>query len=166
MSMRVVTHASPIGPMRIYADEVGLAGVFFEQFKPGVPPKEAAEGSNRTIDAARKQLDRYFAKRLTEFELPFSLRGTPFQRSVWTLLGAIPFGETTTYGAMAAKLMNPNAMRAVGAAVGRNPLGIVIPCHRVVGADGSLTGFAGGLAAKEFLLGHENAKVARLAAAS
>lgn len=166
MSMRVHSHASPVGPIRLYADEAGLAGVFFEQFKPGVPPARAEVGAHPAIDAAKRQLDQYFAGRRTAFDLPLSPRGTPFQRRVWDLLAAIPFGATTTYGALAAQLGKPNAARAVGAAVGRNPLGIVIPCHRVVGADGALTGFAGGIACKQFLLAHEGAAVARAAAAA
>ncbi len=152
MTMLKHIHSSPLGPLTLYADEAGLAGVFFKQFKPGVPPKEAEDGANKIIDAAKKQLDQYFAGRRKAFELPFSLRGTPFQRRVWDLLVQIPLGETSTYGALAKQMKNPNAMRAVGAAVGRNPIGIIIPCHRVLGADGSLTGFAGGIAAKQALL--------------
>lgn len=164
MTMLVQSHATPAGPVRIFADGAGVTGLFFEQFKPGVPPRSAEPGVNRAIDAARRQLDQYFARRRKVFALPFSLGGTPFQRRVWDALIEIPFGETTTYGALAAKLGKPTAMRAVGAAVGRNPISIVIPCHRVLGADGTLTGFAGGLACKEFLLAHEQAKVARPAA--
>jgi methylated-DNA-[protein]-cysteine S-methyltransferase len=101
---------------------------------------------------AETQLTEYFAGKRERFELPLVMRGTPFQRSVWELLLAIPFGETRSYGELAKQLGNPRATRAVGAANGRNPLSIVAPCHRVIGSTGKLTGFAGGLKAKEHLL--------------
>ena len=106
------------------------------------------------VETAR-QLDRYFAGTLTAFDLPVDLQGTPFQQSVWRVLLDIPFGQTRTYGDIARELGRPKAFRAVGAANGRNPLSIVAACHRVVGADGTLTGFAGGLPVKRFLLGLE-----------
>ena len=104
------------------------------------------------FDALRAQLAEYFAGRRTAFDLPLAPRGTPFQRRVWAELERIPFGRTLTYRALATRLGSTGAARAVGAACGRNPLAIVVPCHRVVGAGGRLTGYAGGLAAKSFLL--------------
>ncbi len=97
----------------------------------------------------------YFAGRRTTFDIPLDLRGTEFQVTVWRALAEIPFGQTSTYGEQAARIGRPSAARAVGAANGRNPVSIVLPCHRIVGKDGSLTGFAGGLDTKQYLLDHE-----------
>lgn len=107
---------------------------------------------------ACNQLDHYFAGRLTTFELPLAARGTEFQQSVWAELLNIPYGATTSYGAIAKTLGNPKAVRAVGNANGRNPIPVIIPCHRVIGSDGSLTGFGGGLPTKTFLLNLENSE--------
>jgi methylated-DNA-[protein]-cysteine S-methyltransferase len=107
------------------------------------------------LAAARTQLAEYFDGRRSDFDLPLAPRGTPFQQAVWQALLAVPFGATSTYGAIAAAIRRPKAVRAVGAAVGANPIGIVVPCHRVVGADGSLTGYAGGLDRKARLLALE-----------
>ena len=109
------------------------------------------------LQQAQRQLDEYFAGQRRAFELPLAPQGTPFQREVWLALADIPYGQTMSYAQLAAKLSRPTASRAVGAANGRNPLGILLPCHRVVGAKGSLTGFSGGLAAKRFLLELEGA---------
>jgi methylated-DNA-[protein]-cysteine S-methyltransferase len=114
-----------------------------------------AEGWRRTEEPFRDvilQLDAYFAGRLRRFELPLAPEGTPFQREVWSALTTIPYGETVSYGELARQVGRPNACRAVGAANGRNPIPIIIPCHRVIGADGSLTGFGGGLPIKQRLL--------------
>src|SRR5690606_5230010 len=110
------------------------------------------EGSNAVLVEARRQLEEYFAGKRRDFDLPLSPRGTDFQRSVWTTLAAIPYGRTWSYLDLARRIGKPSATRAVGAANGRNPLPIVLPCHRVIGADGSLTGFGGGLPTKAFLL--------------
>ncbi len=107
------------------------------------------------LAAAREQLEAYFDRRLTEFDLPLDARGTDFQRRVWDSLKAIPFGETISYAELARRIDQPKAVRAVGAANGRNPLMIIVPCHRVIGADGSLTGFGGGIERKRWLLDHE-----------
>ena len=115
---------------------------------------EAAQ-SDAVLDAARRQLDAYFAGRLKLFDLPLAPRGTDFQRRVWRALTQIPYGRTMSYGAIAKNIGEPVAARAVGAANGANPICIIIPCHRVIGADGSLTGFGGGLDRKKFLLGLE-----------
>ncbi len=118
-----------------------------------------ADGAPVEIDpvlaAAREQLDAYFDMRLTHFDLPLEPRGTEFQRRVWNSLKAIPYGETISYAELARRIDHPKAVRAVGAANGRNPLMIIVPCHRVIGADGSLTGFGGGIDRKRWLLDHE-----------
>lgn len=107
------------------------------------------------MERAAEQLAAYFGGELTEFDLALAPEGTEFQQKVWRLLRAIPFGETRTYGQLATKLRRPTASRAVGAANGKNPLGIIVPCHRVIGASGDLTGYAGGLPMKKWLLAHE-----------
>ena len=115
------------------------------------------EPSSRFAERVVRQLERYRDDPDARFDLPLAIEGTPFQRRVWTALGEIGFGETMTYGDLAQRVGAPTAARAVGAAVGRNPISIIVPCHRAVGADGSLTGFAGGLARKRWLLEHEQA---------
>jgi methylated-DNA-[protein]-cysteine S-methyltransferase len=107
------------------------------------------------LSAAREQLEAYFDMRLRQFDLPLEPKGTDFQRRVWDSLRAIPYGDTISYAELARRIDNPKAMRAVGAANGRNPLMIIVPCHRVIGADGSLTGFGGGIDRKRWLLDHE-----------
>lgn len=114
-------------------------------------------GDHRLLDLAVRQLDDYFAARRRVFELPLAPRGTDFQRTVWMTLAGIGYGETISYAQLAQRVGRPTAMRAVGAANGRNPLPIVLPCHRVIGADGALTGFGGGLPTKQFLLELEGA---------
>lgn len=109
----------------------------------------------RVLDAAGEQLTAYFAGDLVEFDLPLDLGGSPHQQAVWELLRAVPYGSTTTYKALAVRLGRPGASRAVGAANARNPVGIVVPCHRVIGSDGMLTGYAAGLPTKRWLLAHE-----------
>ena len=113
------------------------------------------DGRSDHLDRAQEQLASYFAGRLRRFAVPLDPRGTPFQRQVWAALAAIPYGETRSYGAVAAAIGQPTASRAVGAANGRNPVSIIVPCHRVVGSGGGLTGFAGGLEAKRRLLSLE-----------
>lgn len=149
---------SPLGELRLVASAAGLAGLWFVQGQRHEPPADLRASwptvaSHPVLDAAARQLDAYFQGRRDGFDLPLDLsQGTPFQRAVWTALLAIPAGATTSYGALAAGLGRPRAVRAVGAAVGRNPLGIVVPCHRVLGAHGNLTGYAGGLDRKQALL--------------
>jgi methylated-DNA-[protein]-cysteine S-methyltransferase len=146
---------TPIGEMTVAADDAGLRHVLFPDNK--YPP--AGRGSWRhdadALRAPREQLLAYFAGELSSFDLVLAPAGTPFQMKVWTTLAAIPFGQTWSYGELARRIGEPRAVRAVGAANGRNPLPVVLPCHRVIGADGSLTGFGGGLPLKKFLLGHE-----------
>ncbi|NVB40914.1 methylated-DNA--[protein]-cysteine S-methyltransferase [Pseudenhygromyxa sp. WMMC2535] len=144
--------SSPLGDLRIVASQTAITAILL----PGFEPLASAPGSRRgCLAAAADQLEAYFAGRRRRFELPLAPAGTSFQREVWAALETIPFGETRSYGELAASLGRPTASRAIGAANGRNPISIVVPCHRVIGADGSLTGYAGGLAAKRWLLEHE-----------
>jgi methylated-DNA-[protein]-cysteine S-methyltransferase len=146
-------HASPLGGILLAATPRGLAGLWFEGQRYHPPHDWPLQPAHPVLAQAMRQLDDYFAGRRTTFDLPLDLQGgTPFQQSVWRALLAIPCGGRTTYGALSRGLGQPQAMRAVGAAVGRNPLSIVVPCHRVLGADGSLTGYAGGLERKTALL--------------
>jgi methylated-DNA-[protein]-cysteine S-methyltransferase len=145
--------ASPVGRLRLIASRDALVGIWFEH---GRDATRSALWLTRSpspiLELARTQLEEYFAGRRHVFELPLDARGTDFQRRVWQRLLNIPYGTTTTYGALARELGDPGASRAVGLANGSNPLPIVIPCHRVIGANGTLTGFGGGLATKAALL--------------
>lgn len=144
--------ASPIGALLITADDpdAGLTGLYTAGHGRTAHP--SWERDDRGFADARAQLDAYFSGRLRRFGLPLAPHGTPFQRAVWDALLQIPYGETSGYGELAARIGRPGAARAVGMANGRNPISIVVPCHRVVGAGGALTGYAGGLDAKRFLL--------------
>lgn len=152
---------TPVGRLRLVADDTGLAAILWEKDRPGrVPLENLVETPNHPIlRAAARQLEEYFKGSRKEFQLPLTRRGTDFQRKVWEALRTIPFGETRSYTAIARQVGRPRAVRAVGAAIGRNPLSIVAPCHRVIGSSGALTGFAGGLDAKTFLLRHEGAVI-------
>jgi methylated-DNA-[protein]-cysteine S-methyltransferase len=145
---------SPVGRLKLVANADGLAAVLWPDDDPRRVPLASLEEApaHPTLVAAERQLQDYFAGRREKFSLRLAFRGTAFQRKVWTALTAIPFGETRSYAQIARQIGRPKAVRAVGAANGRNPLSIVAPCHRVVGADGRLTGFAGGLKTKAFLL--------------
>lgn len=149
---------SPYGPLTLVATDGTLSGVYMTGQRHR-PPEESF-GARTDLDtppfaAAAAQLERYFAGELREFDLPLHLDGTPFQRAVWQQLLRIPYGETRTYGELAEELGKPGASRAVGLANGKNPIGIVVPCHRVIGASGSLTGYGGGLDRKRRLLDFE-----------
>lgn len=149
---------SPVDPLLLAADEHGLKLIEFHT--PRHPMSRLAdwsEGDNPVLQATRVQLDEYFSGARKQFDLPLAPQGTPFQTEVWHTLATIPYGETISYAQLAQRVGKPTAMRAVGAANGRNPLPIVLPCHRVIGADGSLTGFGGGLPTKQFLLELEGA---------
>lgn len=151
------TFASPVGVLTLVASGQGLAAVLWEKDDPArvrLGPRAEASG-HPVLEAAARQLDDYFAGRRQRFDLPLDFRGTAFQKQVWAALLAIPYGETRSYADIARALGRPSAMRAVGAANGRNPLSIIAPCHRVIGSNGALTGFAGGLAAKRHLLALE-----------
>ncbi|MEV5319202.1 methylated-DNA--[protein]-cysteine S-methyltransferase [Streptomyces sp. NPDC052687] len=146
---------SPYGPLTLVADDGVLCGVYMEDQRHRPAEDTFGPRDERPFAEAEAQLEAYFAGELTEFTLPLRLHGTPFQRRVWEHLRTIPYGETRTYGQLATALGNPKASRAVGLANGRNPIGIIVPCHRVVGTDGSLTGYGGGLARKQRLLDFE-----------
>jgi methylated-DNA-[protein]-cysteine S-methyltransferase len=150
--LNVVLHDSPIGPLTLLSDGESLTGVHFAGFEP---PSDARLVVDSVLETARHQLDEYFAAQRSAFDLPLAPAGTPFQRRVWAALLDIPFGETWSYAALARAIGKPSATRAVGAANGANPIAVVVPCHRVVGADGSLTGFGGGLDRKRFLISLE-----------
>jgi methylated-DNA-[protein]-cysteine S-methyltransferase len=158
--VNAIIHDSPVGPLTLVSDGGCLVGLHFEGWNP---PAGALHKSDALLTTTARQLDAYFAGRLKTFELPLAPRGTPFQQRVWLALRDIPFGETRSYGQLAAALGKPSAMRAVGAANGRNPIAIVVPCHRVIGADGSLTGFGGGIERKRVLLRLEQGSELRLA---
>jgi methylated-DNA-[protein]-cysteine S-methyltransferase len=142
---------TPIGTLGLLGSDAGVRRVLWSA--KGLPLDSCA-----VLDDAARQLDAYFAGELIEFDLPFDLDGTEFQRRCWLALASIPYGQTVSYGEQARRLgLGPETARAVGAANGQNPLPLILPCHRVIGADGSLTGFGGGLHLKRFLLEHEGA---------
>lgn len=151
---------APIGPLRLAADRHGLRDIWFhaDRRPKAVPPSwiQAAE----PLEFAQRQLEEYFAGQRQTFDLPLHPHGTAFQMQVWLELADIPFGETISYAELARRIGQPLAVRAVGAANGRNPLPIVLPCHRVIGSNGSLTGFGGGLPTKQWLLSMED-RIAR-----
>ncbi|HLL33342.1 MAG TPA: methylated-DNA--[protein]-cysteine S-methyltransferase [Streptomyces sp.] len=149
---------SPYGPLTLVADDGVLCGLYMENQRHRPAEDTFGTHDERPFAEAEAQLEAYFAGELTEFTLPLRLHGTPFQRRVWEHLRTIPYGETRTYGRLATALGNPQASRAVGLANGRNPIGIIVPCHRVVGTGGSLTGYGGGLARKQRLLDFESGK--------
>jgi methylated-DNA-[protein]-cysteine S-methyltransferase len=152
---------SPIGRLMLTSDGAALTGLYMNLYrnKPTKLPTPGAEwiqnGTKEPLQAAGQQLQEYFAGKRREFDLPLNPQGTEFQQRVWRELTKIPFGETRSYGQLAKRIGNPNGSRAVGLANGRNPIAIIVPCHRVIGADGSLTGFGGGIERKEWLLSHE-----------
>lgn len=153
---------SPVGILRLVASDKGLAAVLWENDRPGrVPLGPMVEGRNDLLDEAERQLSSYFEHSAQAFDLPLDFRGTDFQRQVWSALLEIPFGETRSYGEIAHSIGRPTAYRAVGAANGRNPISIIAPCHRVIGNSGELTGFAGGIEAKQYLLDLERAALSR-----
>ncbi|ANZ15473.1 methylated-DNA--[protein]-cysteine S-methyltransferase [Streptomyces noursei] len=157
-----VTHTvlddTPVGPLTLVAHGDALSGLYMTDQRHR-PPQETfgtpADPDEPPFAATIAQLRAYFRGELTTFDLPLALHGTPFQRRVWAALCTIPYGETLSYGQLAERLGNPTASRAVGLANGRNPIGIIVPCHRVVGANGSLTGYGGGLDRKRRLLDFE-----------
>jgi methylated-DNA-[protein]-cysteine S-methyltransferase len=150
---------SPVGPLTLVAADGVLAGLYMTEQRhrpPGEVLGEPAEDPDGPPFAvASRQLSEYFEGERTEFDLELALDGTAFQRRVWTALRNIPYGQTISYGQLADQIGQPSASRAVGLANGKNPIGIIVPCHRVVGADGSLTGYGGGIERKRFLLVHE-----------
>ena len=141
---------SPVGPLTLISDGAALAHLEFDS--PRYPYTPAPAGADRILDQARRELDAYFAGKLRAFNVPVAPRGTEFQRKCWAALQQIPYGTTRSYGQQADAINNPKAVRAVGLANGRNPISIIIPCHRVIGANGGLTGYGGGMGRKQFLL--------------
>lgn len=151
--------ATPIGAVVVTSDADAITGLYMESHRHGPVDRSAwvhvGPGRVAVLDRARQQLDEYFAGSRLEFDLPLRAEGTALQRDVWRALSSIPYGETRSYGEIATAIGNPRAVRAVGGANGRNPISIIVPCHRVIGANGSLTGFGGGVERKEWLLAHE-----------
>lgn len=146
---------TPIGPLLLAADSHGLIGISLPRRGEAQAAQAGWQHAPGKLRAAKRELDAYFDGTLLAFDLPLQPRGTPFQLEVWGALLAIPYGATASYAEIARRIGRPNAVRAVGAANGANPLSIVVPCHRVIGSDGDLTGYGGGLAAKRWLLAHE-----------
>lgn len=163
--MHYINHYhSPLGTILLAADDTGLTGLWFEgqkYFAQGLD-KETEEKEFSVFQTARRWLDVYFSGQAPDFQVPLRFQGTAFQKEVWEILLSIPYGETTTYGAIAKQLAAKRGLphlsaQAVGSAVGHNKISIIVPCHRVIGADGSLTGYAGGIWRKEKLLALEQA---------
>jgi methylated-DNA-[protein]-cysteine S-methyltransferase len=154
MTIRYSEFESPIGTLLLMSDGSSLIGLHTESDKhrPAIGPDWVRDDAATPFAQAREQLSAYFAGRLTEFDLPLAPHGTPFQLTVWQALRAIPFGETISYAELARRIGRPRASRAVGHSNARNPISIIVPCHRVIGADRSLTGYAGGLERKRMLL--------------
>ena len=152
------TLQSPFGKLLLTAKETFLTGLYLPKSQGTfeIQPGWIAGGEAGPLRKAFEQLEAYFAGSLKQFELPLDTGGTPFQRRVWTELQKIPYGQTISYGELASRIGNPKASRAVGLANGQNPISIIIPCHRVIGSNGSLTGFGGGLTVKRFLLDLES----------
>ena len=157
MSLAYKLIDSPVGELKLVASDKGLVAILWENDSPRrVRLSELVEDEHHPVLVeTERQLEEYFAGKRKAFSVALDMRGTRFQKDVWEALFAIPFGETRSYGQLANQLGNPRATRAVGAANGRNPVSIIVPCHRVIGASGKLTGFAGGLDAKARLLGLE-----------
>jgi methylated-DNA-[protein]-cysteine S-methyltransferase len=154
--MRWSTMTSPIGPLLLMGDRAGLMGVYLETHRGGKGPSvQTGVRDDRMFAAARLQLEEYFARTRKAFDLPLVAEGTDFQRRVWDALLGIPYGTTISYLELARRIGDPKAVRAVGLANGRNPISIIVPCHRVIGSDGSLTGYGGGIERKRWLLQHE-----------
>lgn len=143
---------SPVGPLTIFSDGTYITGIAFEYERYPIDRTDAEASDAPILLDAERQLAEYFGGWRTAFDLPVKAPGTPFQQQVWGALQEIPYGHTISYGELAERLKNPKAVRAVGSANGHNPIAIVVPCHRVIGANGSLTGYGGGLERKKFLL--------------
>lgn len=146
----MTTIDSPVGPLTLVDEDGALAGVYMVEQRHR--PLLDLDRDDTILPVVREQLEAYFRRELKEFDVPLALTGTPFQQSVWAGLRQIPYGETWSYGQLAGHLGKSGASRAVGLANGKNPCGIIVPCHRVVGSTGSLTGYGGGLERKQWLL--------------
>jgi methylated-DNA-[protein]-cysteine S-methyltransferase len=153
---------SPLGRIRLVGRDEVLTGLYLADHQRCAPPDARWAADKQAFEAARRQLDEYFAGERKEFSVAIDLEGSPFQVEVWTALLTIPFGATASYRDIALAVGRPSAVRAVGAANGRNPISIIVPCHRVIGADGSLTGYGWGVDRKAWLLAHEQDPAATL----
>jgi methylated-DNA-[protein]-cysteine S-methyltransferase len=151
---------SPIGELLLVGDGHALHGLHMQEGRTAVSVDPEWRPADLPFADVREQLFEYFAGERLDFDVPLAMAGTPFQRRVWDALREIPYGETATYGELAERLGRPSASRAVGLANGRNPIAVIVPCHRVIGSDGSLTGYGGGLERKSFLLALEAARAA------
>jgi methylated-DNA-[protein]-cysteine S-methyltransferase len=162
MSLSCKLIPSPIGGLRLAASDKGLVAIRWDDREWRVGLADIVENpSHPILLRAEKELNEYFSSERKAFSVSLDMQGTDFQKRVWNALLSVPFGETRSYGQIANQLGNPKAMRAVGAANGRNPVPIIVPCHRVIGANGDLTGFGGGLEVKTYLLGLEGVKTRR-----
>ncbi len=150
--MLYTTIDSPLGELLLLGDDQALRGLYMQEAPNPVAIQPGWRANDGAFADVRRQLAEYFAGQRTAFDVPLAADGTPFQRAVWRGLQAIPYGETFSYGALARRIGRPSAVRAVGLANGRNPIAVIVPCHRVIGADGTLTGYGGGIERKRFLL--------------
>jgi methylated-DNA-[protein]-cysteine S-methyltransferase len=159
MTVHYSLFPSPVGELLLTATDTALTAVYFPGPRSPIPWVEGWVGGvpNDVLDLTQRQLTEYFARKRTSFGVPLDAAGTDFEHKVWNVLRRIPYGTTTTYGRIARQLGDVKATRAVGAANGKNPIPIIVPCHRVIGANGDLTGFGGGLDRKRWLLEHEGA---------
>ncbi|MGI9874299.1 methylated-DNA--[protein]-cysteine S-methyltransferase [Vibrio chagasii] len=155
MANRFTYYDSPLGTVTLQANEQGLLGVWFETHTTKPEYLGTQEDSFPIFQSVKDQLDRYFAGEAVQFDVPIAAKGTPFQQSVWRALTTIPYGETWSYAQLADAIGNPKAVRAVGLANGKNPVSVIVPCHRVIGKNGKLTGYAGGIERKQRLLAIE-----------
>ena len=155
MANRFTYYDSPLGTVTLQANEQGLLGVWFETHTTKPEDLGTQEASFPIFQSVKDQLDRYFAGEAVQFDVPIAAKGTPFQQSVWHALTTIPYGETWSYAQLADAIGNPKAVRAVGLANGKNPVSVIVPCHRVIGKNGKLTGYAGGIERKQRLLAIE-----------
>ena len=153
--MNFSIHHSPVGPLLLVGDSNGLCQLNFPNSKKKITPEQHWVRDDHAFEAEHQQLTDYFDGRLKQFDLKLNPQGTTFQKKVWKSLLNIEYGETSSYGALAKEVDSPKAARAVGAANGANPISIIVPCHRVIGVNGQLTGFGGGLPTKQWLLAHE-----------
>lgn len=155
MANRFTYYDSPLGTVTLQANEQGLLGVWFETHTTKPEDLGTQEDSFPIFQSVKEQLERYFAGEVVQFDVPIAAKGTPFQQSVWHALTTIPYGETWSYAQLADAIGNPKAVRAVGLANGKNPVSVIVPCHRVIGKNGKLTGYAGGIERKQRLLAIE-----------
>jgi len=156
------TYESPVGTLLLAGESNALRRVSFENSKHSAPARTDWKLDKEPFSEVIRQLQAYFRGELKEFDVPLAIEGTEFQLRVWNALRAIPYGETISYARLAERIGNPKAVRAVGLANGSNPIPIIVPCHRVIGSDGSLTGFGGGLSTKKMLLELENKQLSLL----